>query len=64
LVCWPNILIAQVIKQYENNRVIGVRREIYQGTPEAVAEMIKQTQGEGEINTALIYAIKQLAIYG
>jgi hypothetical protein len=36
-----NILIAQVIKQYENNRVIGGRREIYQGTPEAVAEMIK-----------------------
>jgi hypothetical protein len=43
MVEWRNILIAQVIKQYENNRGIGVRREIYQGTQEAVAEVIKQT---------------------
>jgi hypothetical protein len=34
-----------------------VRWEIYQGTPEAVAEMIKQTQGKGEINTAFIERI-------
>jgi IS1 family transposase len=57
MVEWRNILIAQVIKQYENNRVIGVRREIYQGTPEAVAELIKQTQGKGDINTAFIERI-------
>jgi transposase-like protein len=54
---WPKILIAQVIKEYENNRVSGVRREIYQGTPEAVAEVIKQTQGKGSINTAFIERI-------
>jgi transposase-like protein/IS1 family transposase len=57
MVEWRNILIAQVIKQYENNRVIGVKREIYQGTPEAVAEVIKQTQGKGDINTAFIERI-------
>lgn len=54
LIEWPNILIAQVIKQYENNRVIGVTRKIYQGTEEAVAQVIQQTQGKGDINTAFI----------
>lgn len=54
LIEWPHILIAQVIKQYENNRVIGVTRKIYQGTKEAVAQVIQQTQGKGDINTAFI----------
>lgn len=57
LIQWPNIMIAQVIKQYENNRVIGVTRNIYQGTKEAVAKLIKQTQGKGDINTAFIERI-------
>jgi transposase-like protein len=54
LVAWPKILIAQVIKQYENHRVVGVQRKCYQGTKEAVAAVIKQTQGKGSINTAFI----------
>jgi len=57
LVEWPNILIAQVIKQYEGNRVVGLTRKIYQGTKEAVAAVIKQTQGKGDINTAFIERI-------
>jgi transposase-like protein len=57
LIEWPNILIAQVIKQYEGHRVIGVTRKIYQGTKEAVAQMIQQTQGKGDINTAFIERI-------
>jgi transposase-like protein len=57
LVEWPNILIAQVIKKYEGNRVVGVTRNIYQGTKEAVATVIKQTQGHGDINTAFIERI-------
>jgi len=57
LIEWPNILIAQVIKQYEGRRVIGVTRKIYQGTKEAVAQMIRQTQGKGDINTAFIERI-------
>jgi transposase-like protein len=54
LIEWPNILIARVIKGYEHNRVVGMTREIYQGTKEAVADMIKLTQGKGDINTAFI----------
>jgi hypothetical protein len=57
LVEWPNILIAQMIKQYEGKRVVGVTRNIYQGTKEAAAAVIKQTQGQGEINTAFINRI-------
>jgi transposase-like protein len=53
-VAWPRILIAQVIKQRENHRVVGVTRRIYQGTKEAIAEVIRQTQGQGGINTAYI----------
>jgi transposase-like protein len=54
---WPNILVAQVIKQYEGKRVVGVTRKIYQGTKEAVAVVIKQTQGKGDINSAFIERI-------
>lgn len=57
LVEWPNILIAQVIKQKEQHRIVGVTRHIYQGTKEAVAAVIKQTQGQGDINTAFIERI-------
>jgi hypothetical protein len=54
LVEWPNLLIAQVIKQYEAGRVCGITRRIYQGTQAAVAALIEQTQGHGDINTAYI----------
>ena len=44
----------RVINCYENNRVVGVTREIYQGTRETVAGAIRLTQGKGEVNTASI----------
>ena len=57
LIEWPNILIAQVIKQYEGHRVVGVTRKIYQGTKQAVAQLIKESQAIGDINTAFIERI-------
>jgi transposase-like protein len=54
LIEWPNLLIAQLIKQYEEGRVTGLTRHIYQGTKEAVASVINSTQGQGDINTAFI----------
>jgi hypothetical protein len=54
LVEWPRLLLAQVVKQYDGHRVVGVARQIYQGTPAAVAAVIKATQGLGDINTAYI----------
>jgi hypothetical protein len=57
LIEWPGILIAQVIKQYEGRRVTGITRKIYQGTKQAVAQLIKMSQGEGDVNTAFIERI-------
>jgi transposase-like protein/IS1 family transposase len=54
LVEWPRLLLAQVVKQYDGQRVVGVARHVYQGTHAAVAVVIKATQGLGDINTAYI----------
>ena len=54
LVEWPRLLLAQVVKQYDGPRVVGVARRVYQGTHGAVAAVIKATQGRGDINTAYI----------
>lgn len=54
LVQWPNIFIAQVVKEYAGKCVSGTQRRIVQGTPEAVATVIQETQGAGGINTAFI----------
>jgi len=54
LVEWPRLLLAQVVKQYDGQRVSGVARRIYQGTSAAVAAVIQATQGVGAINTAYI----------
>lgn len=54
LVEWPRLLLAQVVKQYDGHRVVGVARQIYPGTGAAVAAVIKATQGLGDINTAYI----------
>jgi transposase-like protein len=54
LVEWPRLCLAQVVKQYEGHRVVGVAQRIYQGTTETVAAVIRATQGAGGINTAYI----------
>jgi transposase-like protein len=51
---WDGLVIAQVIKQYEHGRVIGVLHRIAQGTPLHVAALLHHTQGGGVINTAFI----------
>jgi transposase-like protein len=54
LVEWPNIYIAQVVKEYAGKCVSGIQRRIVQGEAAAVAAVIKATQGAGDINTAFI----------
>lgn len=54
LVEWPPLHLAQVVKQFENGRVVGVARRIYQGSSEVIATIIKATQGAGDINTAYL----------
>lgn len=52
--CWPNICLAQTIKQYAGGHVGGVVRRIIQGTTEQIQTVIQQSQGRGTINVAFI----------
>jgi transposase-like protein/IS1 family transposase len=49
---WRNLLIAQVVKRYEQRRVVAVERRIVQGTPVRVETLRSRSQGDGVINTA------------
>ena len=51
---WPNICIAQTVKQYAQGRVVGVTRRIIQGTAQQIQAVIRWSQGHGLINTAFI----------
>jgi len=51
---WDGLQIAQVVKQYEHGRIIGVLHRIVQGTATQVAQLLLATQGGGVINTAFI----------
>lgn len=51
---WDGLVIAQVVKQYEHGRVIGVRQRVGEGTVAQVTHLLKQTHGGQVINTAYI----------
>ena len=51
---WRNVLIAQVIKRYEQRRGVETERRIVDGTPARVETLRRRSQGEGVINTAYI----------
>jgi transposase-like protein len=48
------VLLGRVIKQYVKRRVVGVRRQIVQGSAEAVARVLEATRGGSVLNTAYI----------
>lgn len=54
LVAWPNILLGQVVKQYEKRRVVAVQRNLVQGDKQMASTLIAQSQGQGVLNTAFI----------
>lgn len=51
---WDGILIAQVVKQYAQQRVAGVLRRVVQGTTSQIEALLQQTQHTATINTAYI----------
>lgn len=51
---WPNILIGTVIKKTAKKRVVEVIRRMAQGTLERANEMLLDTLGGKELNTAFI----------
>jgi IS1 family transposase len=54
LQAWPEILIGTVIKKTAKKRVVEVIRRMAQGTLERAAEVLLQTAGGEELNTAFI----------
>jgi transposase-like protein len=51
---WTDLVIGQVVKQYCRRRVGGVTRRLAAGTPRLLTRLLRQTQGEGVLNTAYI----------
>jgi len=51
---WRHVCIAQVVKRYEQRRVVAVERRIVEGTPARVETLRRRSQGDGVINTAYI----------
>jgi transposase-like protein/plasmid stabilization system protein ParE len=51
---WPQLLIAQVVKRYEQYRVVDIERRIIQGTATQIEEVRAASQGDGVLNTAYI----------
>jgi hypothetical protein len=51
---WPNIFIAQVVKQYAGHRVVGVARRLVQGTAQQIEAVRYKVAGGGVLNTAFI----------
>ena len=51
---WRHVLIAQVVKRYEQRRVVDTERRLVDGTPVRVEALRRRSQGDGVINTAYI----------
>src|SRR3712207_5368775 len=51
---WRNVLIAQVVKRYEQQRVVETARRMVAGTPARVETLRCRSQGGGVINTSYI----------
>jgi len=51
---WRHICIAQVVKRYEQRRVVDVERRSVDGTPARVETLRRRSHGDGVINTASI----------
>lgn len=54
LVVWPDLLIATVIKQTKQRRVVQITRRMAQGSIEQALEMLTQSKGGNVLNTAFI----------
>jgi hypothetical protein len=54
LIPWPNVALGQMVKQYSQGRVTGVKRNILQGSQALVNRLLEITQGGGVFHTAYI----------
>jgi transposase-like protein len=56
---WGQRLIAQVVKRYENRRVVEVERRVVHGRADQAEKARQASSGEGVINTADIESLNQ-----
>jgi hypothetical protein len=54
LIPWTGVVMGRVIKQYQRRLVVGVERELAQGTAAEAERLLTQSQGGGVVNTAFI----------
>jgi len=54
LAAWPDVNIAQVIKQVQGKRVVNIVRRIVQGNADQVAWLLQHSQAGGVLNVAFI----------
>ena len=54
LVPWPQVVVGQVIKHYEQRRLVEVVRRLRQGSEALATQLLAATQGRGVLNTAYI----------
>jgi hypothetical protein len=54
LAAWPDVNIAQVIKQVQGKRVVNIVRRIAQGSADQVAWLLQHSQRGGVLNVAYI----------
>jgi transposase-like protein len=55
---WDGIFIAQVIKQYAQKRVVGVKRHLVQGTLAQIDALVQKTQVRGTCPSEMHSAIR------
>ena len=51
---WRHVFIAQVVKRYEQRRVVATDRRMVDGTPARMETLRRRSPGDGVINTAYI----------
>ena len=54
LAAWPDVNIAQVIKQVQGKRVVNIVRRIVQGSADQVVWLLHQSQAGGVLNVAYL----------
>lgn len=59
LIAWPDIHIAQVIKQYQGRQVVSVVRRMAQGSFEAAQALLLESGGGTQLNTAFIERLNE-----
>ena len=54
LVPWRNISLGQIVKRYAKRRVVGVTRNLIQGSQALAMQLLALSQGSGVLNTSFI----------